>query len=254
MTTTVHASTSQTAPGTAAPGTTAPAAGTPALPVHPRRGGWRAGAASALLSFAVSELQAGRSPQHDVLALARLGGGDLAPGLAAAQELDRRLAAALAHLTDDLLLHRARSAAFDGPAAATGLLPEELADVVVGTLFDALPAPAVSGRPHPGEWVASSVDVVPCAVHGYEDGPVDCLRRAVRTQLASVVDRVAGVPAGTATLAEQVRATPSPTYEHGDAGDRGPAGRGPGDHDHVLAALWTGVAALAAWQAHAATR
>ena len=239
MTTTVHASTSPTSTATSAP------TGAPALPVHPRRGGWRTGAASALLSFAVSELRAGRSPQRDVLALARLGGGDLVPGLAAAQELDRRLAAALAYLTDDLLLHRARSAAFDGPSAATALLPEELADVVVATLFDALPEHAVSGRPHPGEWVASSVDVVPCAVHGYEDGPVDCLRRSVRSHLASVVDRVAGVPApaGAVTVAQAVAAAPVATGDPRDTAEG----------DHVLAALWTGVAALAAWQAHAAS-
>lgn len=223
---------------------TAPVLRTDALPVHPRRAGWRAGAAAALVASAVSELRAGRSPHRDVRALAQLGGGNLRPGLAAAAELDRRLAAAVTPLMDDLLLHRACAAAACGPVDSSALLSEDLADVVVGTLFDSLPPHAVTGCPHPGEWVASSVDVVPCAVHGYEDGPVDCLRRSARSHLVAVVDRAAGVPSWTVgTLGEQVITDRAAHRDDLDASSSDP----------VLTALWTGVATLAAWQAHAAT-
>ena len=104
------------------------------LPVHPRRSGWRAGAAAALVAAAVADLRAGRSPAAAVRALADLGGYDGPRGLAGAEELDRRLAA-----TD------VRTSVTD----------------VVSAFVRTLPASAAVGGPDPGEWVARSVGVVP---------------------------------------------------------------------------------------------
>ena len=192
-----------------------PAAAAHGLPVHPRRPGWRAGAAAALVAFAVSELRAGRSPRRDVASLAELGQGEMDRGVAAAQELDRRLAASLA-------------------AAGPVVLDEDQVDEVLTHLFGHLDERAVVGRPHPGEWMASSVDVLPCAVHGYEDGPLDCLRLAVRAHLL-LEARSADA------FVDRVRAA-------GREQQTEVAG------DPVLVALWTGVAVLAAWQGFAASR
>jgi hypothetical protein len=213
------------------------------LPVHPRRGGWRSGAAQSLVAFAVSELRAGRSPHRDVSALAQLGGGDLPFGLAAAEEIDRRLGSAVAYLSDDLRSQRARSAASGVPATSADLLDDELADHVVGALFDSLQGGAVVGCPHRGEPAATSLDAA-CAPHGDEDGPAACLRRDVRAHLAVVVDRAGtGQASATAglTVAEQVRETAAGPQDDPLAGDA------------VLRSLWTGIAALAAWLAYAAT-
>lgn len=215
--------------------TTAPSPQTHLLPVHPRRPGWRAGAAAALIAFATAELRAGRSPRRDVLALAVLGHGEMDRGVAAAEELDRRITAAVGRLADELVLRRARASVFDAPAPDGSLLDDDLAEDLLAPLFDQLPATALAGRPHPGEWVASSVDVLPCAVHGYEDDVVDCLRLSVRAHLRQEIDRVAGNGPAGPSLVDQVRDT------------------GVGA-DPVLTALWTGLAALAAWQAHSATR
>lgn len=174
----------------------------PVLPVHPRRPGWRAGAAAALLEQSVAELRSGRSPRATVEQLLVLGAHDRPAGLAAAAEVDRRLA-------------------LTAPAEKD---PVDVTEALFARLDDA----AVDGCPHPGEWVASSVDVVPCAVHGYEAGPVDCLRRSVRAHLS-----------GSGTLAEAVRTAPD-----------GPVVGA----DPVRAALWVGVAAVAALREHAACR
>ena len=104
------------------------------LPVHPRRSGWRAGAAAALVAAAVADLRAGRSPAAAVRALADLGGYDRPRGLAGAEELDRRLAA-----TD---------------------VRTPVADVV-SAFVHTLPASAAVGGPDPGEWVIRSVGEVP---------------------------------------------------------------------------------------------
>jgi len=222
------------------------------LPVHPRRAGWRAGAAAALVDAAVADLHAGRSPAATVLALADLGGYDRPRGLAGAEELDRRLAVALSGV-------RALAAA----GADTDALNADAlaADDVVGALLDTLPAAAVVGCPHPGEWVASSVDVVPCAVHGYEAGPVDCMRRSVRSYLidAARLDGHGALPGGAGTLVEQVRAAAptaaAPRLCREQADD--PTDDPELVYDVVLATLWLGVvtvAAVATWRAYAAAR
>ena len=227
----------------------------PVLPVHPRRPGWRAGASAALVDAAVADLRAGRSPAAAVLALKDLGGYDVPRGIAGAEELDRRLAAALTGL-------RANAAdvtdvdAVDGCANARSAID---ADAVVSALLDTLPAAAVLGCPHPGDWVASSVDVVPCALHGYEAGPVDCLRRSVRSFLVDAA-RLPGhgaLSGGAGTLVELVRAA-APTAvtpeRHTQAVDADGALHQEPVHDGVLATLWLGVVTVAAWRAYSATR
>jgi hypothetical protein len=70
------------------------------------------------------------------------------------------------------------------------------------------------------------------------------LRRDVRAHLAVVVDRAGtGQASATAglTVAEQVRETAAGPQDDPLAGDA------------VLRSLWTGIAALAAWLAYAAT-
>lgn len=214
------------------------------LPVHPRRAGWRAGAAAALIDAAVADLRAGRSPAATVLALADLGGYDRPRGLAGAEELDRRLAAAPTGVR---------------AVAAAGTDTDALAaDVVVGALLDTLPAAAVVGCPHPGEWVASSVDVVPCAIHGHEAGPVDCLRRSVQSYLidAARLDGQAALPGGAGTLVERVRSDAPTTAAlrllatQADDPTDGPERV----YDVVLATLWLGVVTVAAWRAYSAAR
>jgi hypothetical protein len=162
------------------------------LPVHPRRGGWRSGAAESLVAFAVSELRAGRSPHRDVSALAQLGGGDLPFGLAAAEEIDRRLGSAVAYLSDDLRVQRARSAAFGVPAVSAALLDDELADHVVGALFDSMQGGAVVGCPHGREPAATSVGAA-CAPPATRAGPPPaCAGMRVRTSRWWSTGRAAG--------------------------------------------------------------
>ncbi|WP_380165660.1 hypothetical protein [Jannaschia sp. R86511] len=171
---------------------------------------WRQEALNLLVDTAVAELRAGTSPRRTVRAMAELGAGG--PGHDAVAVLDRRL--------DDTLaawVERQRRTRLADPDADL----EQTARELVAPLFDGLPVGAVDGCPHPGAWVASSVDEVPCAVHGYERDAADCLRMLVETYLVDTIDRAV----------DRADARPAPLPADGPA----------------LTQLWLGVAVLAAW-------
>jgi|GEM_PF-5597768 len=173
---------------------------------------WRQEAVARLLDASVTELCAGVNPRRDIRAMADLGAGQ--PDHDATAVLDLRLDEELAAWVEQQ--RRARTADPD-------LDTEGIARALVAPLFDALPVQALDGRPHPGPWFASSVDELPCALHGYELDVVDCLRMSVETYLVDTVDQAV----------DRADARPAPL-----------PGGGP-----VLARLWLGVAVLAAWRA-----
>lgn len=201
--------------------------------------------AASLIDTAVAELRTGRTPRRSIRALAELGTGSRALGQVAAAALDVRLTVAIAAWAGEY--HRARTADTGWPVATPIQHSRGLAD----SLFSNLSLAAVLGCPHPGPWYPSSVDEIPCVVHGEEDDAVDCLRMLVQAHLAEVLDRAGqdrAFPAGEGTLTEQVMAAHGarPTRSTGWSGDLLQAGE-----DAVVAALWLGVATLAAWQVHA---
>ena len=197
-----------------------------------------------LVDAAVAELRSGRTPGRSIRAMAELGHGSRPLGHDAATVLDGQLATAMSGWAADY--HRSRTSGGGWPVTTPVLHSRGIADA----LFSQLSLAAVLGCPHPGPWYPSSVDEVPCVVHGEEDDAVDCLRMLVQAHLAEVLDRAGhdlAFPTDDGTLTEQVEVA------HGSRWPRPPL------HPHlmrsgehaVLAALWLGVATLAAWQEHA---
>ncbi len=173
---------------------------------------WRQQALGLLVDAAVTELSGAVNPRRSIRAMVGLADARASQDVTAV--LERRLDESLAAWVEQQ--RRARTADPD-------LDLEEIARGLVAPFFDRLPVPALDGCPHPGSWFASSVDELPCAVHGYEADAVDCLRMLVETYLVDTVDR--------AVAHADSRPAPLP--------------RGA----QTLAGMWLGVAVLAAWRA-----
>lgn len=173
---------------------------------------WRQQAVGLLVDVAVTELSAGVNPRRSIRAMVGMADAQASPDVT--DVLERRLDETLAAWVEQQ--RRAREA---DPEADL----EEIARALVAPLFDRLPVPALDGCPHPGSWFASSVDELPCSVHGYEADPVDCLRMLVETYLVDTVDR--------AVAHADSRPAPLP------------------QGSQTLAGMWLGVAVLAAWRA-----
>ncbi len=197
-----------------------------------------------LVDAAVAELCTGHTPRRSIRVMAELGTGSRPLGQDAATVLDVRLARALSGWAADY--HRSRTVGGGWPVATPVLHSRGIADA----LFSQLSLAAVLGCPHPGPWYPSSVDEVPCVVHGEEDDAVDCLRMLVQAHLAETLDRAGrdrALPAGGGTITEQVEVA------HGSRSPRSPLHPDlmPSGEHAAVAALWLGVATLAAWQEHA---
>ncbi|MGJ7442207.1 hypothetical protein [Aquipuribacter sp. MA13-6] len=173
---------------------------------------WRQQAVGLLVDVAVTELSAGVNPRRSIRAIADLADEQASREVTAV--IERRLDESLAAWVEQQRRARAVDPEVD---------LEEVARALVAPLFDRLPLRALDGCPHPGSWFASSVDELPCAVHGYESDAVDCLRMLVETYLVDTVDR--------AVARADSRPAPLPEGAQAHAG------------------MWLGVAVLAAWRA-----
>lgn len=173
---------------------------------------WRQQALGLLVDAAVTELSGGVNPRRSIRGMVGL--ADARASQDVTDVIERRLDESLASWVE-----QQRRARLADPEADL----EEIARALVAPFFDHLPVPALDGCPHPGSWFASSVDELPCAVHGYESDAVDCLRMLVETYLVDTVDR--------AVAHADSRPAPLP--------------RGA----QTLAGMWLGVAVLAAWRA-----
>ena len=167
---------------------------------------WRAAALESLVDAAVADLRADSSPRRSIRAMAEVGASLRELGADSADVLDTRLDRAVAGWAE--AQRRLRQVDPDADL-------EQAAAQVAAPLFGRVTASALDGFPHPGPWIASSVDEVPCALHGYEADVLDCLRMQVETHLVDTVD------------ATRARCLPVPGQ-----------GAAPG--------LWVGVATLAA--------